>query len=1048
MSAESVCPKCGAPVTGAASSILCAACAAEPAAVPTVRLPEGARPPSSESPASDPTRVSDVPLPARRGAAAMPRVGETFGPYRILRLLGKGGMGSVYETEEVGSGRRVALKVLDRSIDSPEAQKRFIREGRLAASVNHPNSVYIFGTEEIEGTPAISMELVAGGTLQERVARDGPMPVGSAVDAILQIVAGLEAAHRLGVLHRDIKPSNCFVDAAGAVKIGDFGLSISTLARGETHVTAQGTFLGTPAFSSPEQLRGDELDVRSDIYAVGVTLYHLLTGRTPFDADNMVKLLATVLERPAESPAKWRPGIPAGLAAAVLRCLEKQPARRFANYTDLRRALLPYASASPTAATLGLRIAAGGIDLFTLTTGMSLAVFAWFGDFESYLSAMERQQAGMSVEILLLWTSLILLYYALPEGMRGASFGKMICGLRVIGRDRSAIGVPRALLRSAVFAVLPMVPSLLYLMSGPIDLFSAKNTWRQMLIGNSYYLVLASLFVTARKRNGYAALQDLISGTRVVQATAYVARPESASSEEVGTEVKSAAKLGPYHVLETLDRSGPGELLLGYDTRLLRKVWIRRLPAGGAGMDVELVDTARPGRLRWLGRRRTPEECWDAFEAPPGTPLLSLIRRGQPWGRVRYWLLDLADELDAALKSPAAGAPALRLDHVWITSDGRAKILEFPAPGAAAAVLTTAEATRPDGPRTLDFASARTFLQRVALSALEGANPSHLEVALDGARPPSVPVALHARTIVESIGNATDLRGLALQIRSTLGRPPEISRRRRLAHAIGCILFPAFCAAFGAYGLSLQRTWTEKYPDILPLRLCLARIETLEGTEPADAAEKEAIAKEVGAMEVLIASRYRSSVENPETWSSMYARSVIPEPGRGRVEAILAARGVPKPEEEAEAEALVGTWVRRHAGAAGASFGSPEALTWTVIGAAGLTLLVLVVLPGLLAALLFRGGLLVQVLGIDFARASDGAPASRPRIFIRALIAWSPVLGLPFLLALLAPLAGKQGTLAGCGAAMALFLAGALWAILASGPSLQDRLAGTVMVAK
>jgi serine/threonine protein kinase len=124
-------------------------------------------------------------------------------------------MGAVYEAEELLSGRRVALKVLGHSLDSADTRKRFIREGRLAASINHPNSVYVYGTEEIDGAPVITMELVPGGTLHERVKEAGPMSVPEAVDAILQIIAGLEAAHEVGILHRDIKPSNCFIEPSG-----------------------------------------------------------------------------------------------------------------------------------------------------------------------------------------------------------------------------------------------------------------------------------------------------------------------------------------------------------------------------------------------------------------------------------------------------------------------------------------------------------------------------------------------------------------------------------------------------------------------------------------------------------------------------------------------------------------------------------------------------------------------------------------------------------------------------------------------------------------
>jgi serine/threonine protein kinase len=156
-----------------------------------------------------------VPLDLKPGELLLP--GQRFGHYEIIRTLGRGGMGAVYEASDLESGRRVALKVLSHALDSAEARKRFLREGRLAASLNHPNTVYVFGTEEINGTPVIAMELVAGGSLESRVKESGPMPIGDALEAVLQIIAGLEAAHAAGILHRDIKPANCFIDPDGTV---------------------------------------------------------------------------------------------------------------------------------------------------------------------------------------------------------------------------------------------------------------------------------------------------------------------------------------------------------------------------------------------------------------------------------------------------------------------------------------------------------------------------------------------------------------------------------------------------------------------------------------------------------------------------------------------------------------------------------------------------------------------------------------------------------------------------------------------------------------
>src|SRR5215510_5933381 len=159
--------------------------------------------------------------------------GQRFGPYLIVRPIGKGGMGQVYEAEEIDSGRRVAVKILSRGIGEDEELERFLQEGRLAASLSHPNTVYVFGTTEVQGFPVIAMELAPSGTLKDLVVPGAPMPPAQAVDAILQVIAGLEAAATIGILHRDIKPSNCFVAADGRVLVGDFGLSIATLARVE-----------------------------------------------------------------------------------------------------------------------------------------------------------------------------------------------------------------------------------------------------------------------------------------------------------------------------------------------------------------------------------------------------------------------------------------------------------------------------------------------------------------------------------------------------------------------------------------------------------------------------------------------------------------------------------------------------------------------------------------------------------------------------------------------------------------------------------------------
>lgn len=727
-------------------------------------------------------------------ARALPEPGAIFGHYRIDRLLGEGGMGAVFEAEDSESGRRVALKVLARRIDSPEARRRFFREGRLAAAVNHPNSVYVFGTEEIAGIPVIAMELVAGGTLQERVFRHGPMPVAEAVDSVLQIIAGLESAQRAGILHRDIKPSNCFVEADGTIKIGDFGLSISTFARTEPVITAAGAFLGTPAFSSPEQLRGDELTVRSDIYSVGVTLYYLLTGHHPFEAHNMVRLLATVLERPAESPAKRRLGLPSGLCRAVLRCLEKDPDKRFRNYDELRNALLPYASTAPTPAMLGFRFLAYCLDGLLLAW-VNLRIMDGVHAAANALTV--SQTPGVLLGILCN-TVLVALYFGLLEGLTGASVGKAICRLRVARLDRTVPGVPRAMLRALVLTFPGQAVWLLgwFLtrawMSGP-----SPDGWMTAISLVSIGMTPLMLW-PARRRNGFAGWHDLASATRVIVKPAHQARPALPLASAALPTTDTLPLLGPYHVLDRIGSEDGTELLLGFDARLLRRVWIRKLPPGRPAIPPSLRHVGRPGRLRWLSAKRTDTEAWDAYEAAPGQPLLALVSGPQEWSRVRYWLLDLAEELQAATQDGSLPA-TLSLDRVWIRADGRAKLLDFRAPGTAElppAPSVNAQSVAP---------SPLTFLRQVALSALEGRPVSAGDADHDAAR---VPLAAHASRFLEALAPGANLGECIAQLRSLLGQPAEIPRARRLALVVGVLAIPVLLtlpmdALIVCYGLTV-----------------------------------------------------------------------------------------------------------------------------------------------------------------------------------------------------------------------------------------------------
>lgn len=913
-------------------------------------------------PTGEAETMAASPKPEQNRNMGFPQPGEQFGHYQIVRQLGAGGMGAVYEAEDIENGRRVALKVLSHSLDSPEARKRFFREGRMAASVNHPNSVYVFGTEEIAGTPCITMELVMGGTLQQRVSERGPLPVGEAVDAILQAIAGLEAAQQIGILHRDIKPSNCFVDADGAVKIGDFGLSLSTAVRTESNLTVEGAYLGTPAFSAPEQLRGDELTVRSDIYAVGVTLYYLLTGKMPFESKHMVQLLATVLEKPAESPAKYRAEIPKALCAAVLRCLAKDPIARFKDYAELRVALMPFSSTAPTPAMVGRRVLAGFVDfvawiLFSSVVGVVVMLRS-----EGGLIAWSRsplQSVAGAASLLLL-----ILYYAVPEGLRGASLGKWICGLRVVGPDRNAPGFVKAFVRAGVYVAVPLLPIWIWAWCDPAKFTDPTKSFQVIGIAHSQWLVLVLLFSTIRRRNGFAAVHDLLTGTRVISKPVYQARPVVATAAVTPTVTETTPKVGPYNVLETLEKTDDGEWLLAYDGRLLRKVWLHVVPAGTLPVEAKYRALGRVGRLRWITGRRSEQENWDAYEGVTGQPLVSLLDKAQPWKLVRYWLLDLGTEIAAAEKDDTL-PKTLGLDRVWITGDGRAKLLDFRAPGAPVS----------DGPPPLN---ASAFLNEVARTAAE-------------------PVPVHARKFLDSMPGLPTAQAMAEALKPLLHKLAEVTRARRAVLLAGCLAFPVLIAGITAISMRMWYRWQHSQPQVMELyQLLNTRAAARMGFMP-----KSVPKVEDRTFSIYIASHYRAAITNAASWHSNLATMMIAGENRQFAEKSLVDYPNPTTNEVAEATEALKYYVPT--AEAKAIQESLQTAAWAPLVVAGSILLMFVCLPAMFAALAFRGGLVMLVCGVAVVR-KDGQPASRGRIFWRSIVAWSPVWFAPILLGLLIPL--------------------------------------------
>ncbi len=886
---------------------------------------------------------------ARAGASF--RGGEIFGPYRIERLLGRGGMGEVYEAEQLETGHRVALKLLSAELlRSDTERRRFLREGRLAAAVRHPHSLYVYGTEEIDGCPVIAMELARRGTLRDMVESTGLLTSTQVARFGIQLAQGLAAASEAGVLHRDIKPANCFLESDSRVKIGDYGLSLPSNPQVEGDLTMSGDFLGTPAFASPEQVRGEKLDLRSDLYSLGATLYYLATGRPPFAAGRGAKLLADVLTARPESTRSIRPEIPRGLDRIILRCLEKDPAKRYATYAELEEALSEVAIAPIAPPTLWPRVAAGLIDGAIISL-----VFLLASERTLSLPVSPGWYVGQSVQGFFISYA----YGALFEATWGRTPGKALLGLRVVTASSEASRVLSMLLRNLVFvggdllAVLVLI--VLTRSSGIVK--PGENPVLDVSQTIVPMLWLLALFSRARAANGFNAWHDLWSGTRVVQARQPEHDGRVILTAESERSFEGQSKLGPYLIVEPLT-PGATDVIEGFDPALRRRVWIVPSATQAPHLSLsrrDLDDVARP---RWVHGSRGAEAAWDAYELEPGEPFLRATSSPRGWKEVRLWLLDLAQSANRVVDDPSLRT-SIDFNRLWVTRKGRLLLLDFVPPGAPAETAQVVDTS------VSSFARSLSELARQAMGMTSRGESREV-------------LPLHASRLLERLhdGLFASTQEMEDALRAVSGRPVAPSRALRVAQVGIGLCFPI---VFGAVFTFAEWEAERRYPDLMAVDRALVLHQKLEAATPS----KE-VANDLRMIELYLAGPLR--VASADTTVLGLRVSADDRSDRAQLESILRRhRAVPADSLPIVTQAYESIARRR----------SPlssrvELLTPLQHGLAmmGFLCCVLAIL-GLPLAMVFRGGAAIRLLGQAIVD-RRGRAISQNRAALRWLIGSTP----------------------------------------------------------
>ncbi|MFL5340187.1 MAG: protein kinase domain-containing protein [Gemmataceae bacterium] len=927
---------------------------------------------------------SRSPVPRRSGRAP-----EQIGGYRLLRRLGGGGMGSVYEAEHISSGQRAAVKLINAEALSPQAVERFRLEGRLASSILHPRCVFVLAADEEAGQPYIVMELMPGTTLADLVAERGPLSPKDAVTRILDVIDGLREAHRLGVIHRDVKPSNCFLDADGRVKVGDFGLAKSQ-ADEDSNLTRTGGFVGTVLFAAPEQLRRQPVDIQADVYSVSATLYFLLTGKPPFDDVDPLAATARIVTENPPLMRELRPELPEALDRVVLRGLERDKVKRWGDLDALRAALLPLLPGKLSAAGLGFRLAAVVIDFIVIFVLVAVAqlLFSRAGMLSAgpplpgpHLVPYILRSLGISFAA---W----LLFFAVPEIVWGFSLGKWCFRLRVCaanGIDRP--GVVNGLLRTVLFFAMWHLDTFIEVpVFALLPVIRITDTQLALLaaglsLGGKVLMVVLPL-ATMRKSNGYRGPHEFLSQTRVVQLPDLAGRPTLAgvsfqppSCEPTGLP----QRVGPFTIREAWRWEDNEKSLVGEDPSLGRTVLIWLRSGADAPLEAKRRDIGRPTRMRWVASGVDVAGQWDAFLAPTGAPLPEVVAQlGRlSWDEARPILDELAAELSASCRE---GTLPKRLTphQVWVNARGRVQLV-----GGAIYDVAIDQATTEDAPA--ECGRALVLLADAAALLLEGHPRPAGQIG-----PIRAPLPQPAARCLNRLRGVGIPYASAGEFRKALrGLPSALSRPQRLAHLCVQALLLAVVVA-PTVGIWV---FSPLYSQLIRRLILEEEMRQLQNVQLVDTA--------IGSMQPDVGTRI-IALARAGTDEDLRQRALqhIDQDRRLTDERLRWHNGFVQwsmrqnlPMQEKQFAAALSyppaydTDIRRQLQADIEGRHQAESGTFRFVAA----LTTGIVLAWAVWAFLTRGGLSLRFSGIKLVR-GDGRPAARWQCLVRALLVWLPVL--------------------------------------------------------